>query len=449
MSASSTEETSSTAAASGPTDSSSAMDVTSDGSDPYSDTVSFPGCGCQIGAEMECEVCGGRGVRICDWYDADACDYGPCELVEDGDPCPAGWECGDGECHWLQPLRACERQAMTSSELTLAGPASTVALADFDDDGVLDLLAALPDDAVVELRFGDGAGGFGPGAVFPTGMSSEASRMAIADLNGDGRPDVVSTAPSAVGELSLVVNQGGVFAAPLLSTLGVEPQQLFAGDFDGDGFVDVLARSTPVLAELAFRTGDGMGGVGPEVVLDESAVAVFPIGAGKVAGGQQVDIVSTAHDPQGAEILELVDGALKRVATITGHGEVRYQEVSVGDIDGDGTEDVALYREIPSLAMVRAWAQGVNEELSLPWKGQLGPIADVDGDGRGDLLIATAGPPGLGVVYFAASCVQDYTLANATSEVGLASGDIDGDGKADVVVATVGSSQAIVLRTGP
>ncbi|MCY1012023.1 VCBS repeat-containing protein [Nannocystis pusilla] len=390
-----------------------------------------------------------EGVQTCDWYDADACDYGPCELVDEEDPCPAGQECVGEYCEWLQPLRACERQAMTSSELTFAGPASTVALADFDDDGVLDLLAALPDDAVVELRFGDGAGGFGPGAVFPTGMSSGASRMAIADLNGDGRPDVVSTAPSAVGELSLVVNQGGVFAAPLVSTLGVEPQQLFAGDFDGDGLVDVLARSTPVLAELAFRTGDGMGGVGPEVVLDESAVAVFPIGAGKVAGGQQVDIVSTAHDPQGAEILELVDGALKRVATITGHGEVRYQEVSVGDIDGDGTEDVALYREIPSLAMVRAWAQGMNEELSLPWKGQPGPIADVDGDGRGDLLIATAGPPGLGVVYFAASCVQDYTLANATSEAGLASGDIDGDGKADVVVATVGSSQAIVLRTGP
>src|SRR5690606_19640963 len=137
-------------------------------------------------------------------------------------------ECGDGEvcddapgfCAPIAAIPVCERQPLQLSAIPLQGAPSAVALADLDGDAALDLIAALPDEGQVEVLLGDGAGGFSPGVTFATDLAPGTHRLAVADFDGDGWPDLALTLQTPVGELSLLFGQDAVFAAPVKEILG-------------------------------------------------------------------------------------------------------------------------------------------------------------------------------------------------------------------------------------
>lgn len=79
----------------------------------------------------------------------------------------------------------------------------------------------------------------------------------------------------------------------------------------------------------------------------------------------------------------------------------------------------------------------------------LGPVGDVDGDGRGDLVTLAADPTVLRVIYSGAGCVQTFTLPQPSAPALLAAGDLDGDGKADIVAGSFASPDVTILRTAP
>src|SRR5262249_42950553 len=120
---------------------------------------------------------------------------------------------------------------------------SFVDVADFNEDGVLDL--AVPDlgpfgkedGTTVSILLGDGTGGFLPprDTTVPTGPYA----IAIGDLNEDGHRDLVVSHP-ARGSITLWSGDGtGAFAA--LSAIGHMryPLSVVLADLDGDGHLDV------------------------------------------------------------------------------------------------------------------------------------------------------------------------------------------------------------------
>jgi hypothetical protein len=75
----------------------------------------------------------------------------------------------------------------------------------------------------------------------------------------------------------------------------------------------------------------------------------------------------------------------------------------------------------------------------------LGPVADVDGDGRGDVVAPSREWWKLHVLYVDAPCIQTLELEGPAEN--LAAGDLDGDGKADIVA---GSGASVwISRTRP
>jgi hypothetical protein len=121
----------------------------------------------------------------------------------------------------------------SGADLGWQGEARACALADWDGDGRLDLLLALP--ALVVHR--GTAEGF---AAPPEALGIATAGFAVADWNGDGTPDLILVAGEDV--VVRVRTQGGFAAAESVARIAGDTCQvrLAAGDWDGDGRVDLL-----------------------------------------------------------------------------------------------------------------------------------------------------------------------------------------------------------------
>ncbi|MEY2883732.1 MAG: hypothetical protein RL490_1456, partial [Pseudomonadota bacterium] len=117
-----------------------------------------------------------------------------------------------------------------------------IAVADLNGDGKPDLAVANT-DGTVTLFFGVGDGSFGPATHLQTGVE-ELRGIVCADFTGDGHIDVAVAAPYA-GNVYLFINQGGgVFAPALTLEMWRGARNLTAGDFDGDGLTDLIVAGT-------------------------------------------------------------------------------------------------------------------------------------------------------------------------------------------------------------
>lgn len=402
-------------------------------------------------------------------YDAVGC----CHVVPDPNGVEVlrcqGYECyGDEDCEegqvcdfspgWCVPKAAipvCDRQPLALSVIGLQGAPSAVALVDLDGDGLLDLAAALPEQGLVEVALGDGQGGFAASATFATGLSPGDQRLAVADFNLDGSPDLALILKVPVGDLSLLFGQDAVFAAPVLSTHGSDPEQVWAGDFDGDGRPDVVTRDGSEPPQLTLRPGDGMGGFGDALGFTGLNSGPFAAAVGALVDDpSRLDLVLTLDEAPGADIYQHQPGTgLVWHGNLSAPGWTRHTSLTVGDFDGDGIMDIVGARMAGDVALVAAWRiEGPAEELVIAGEVALGPVADVDGDQIGDIVTASPLPPAVGVIFMEGSgapCLQSHALASATGPGLLVAGDVDGDGKADVIAGTVGEASLTLLRSGP
>ncbi len=95
------------------------------------------------------------------------------------------------------------------------GPVASVAVADVNGDGHLDLVVAYPGEGSVGVLLGKGDGTFQPVVKYNSGGSG-ASSVAVADVNGDGKPDiVVLNAFDTEGTVGVLLGNGdGTFQPP-------------------------------------------------------------------------------------------------------------------------------------------------------------------------------------------------------------------------------------------
>ena len=135
---------------------------------------------------------------------------------------------------------------------TGGGPAfgRNIAVADFNQDGIPDIVTVNLNPNGISVFLGKGDGTFQPAMTFSTTVSL--ASVAVADFNGDGKPDLAltggSTSPTPL--LVMLGNGDGTFQAPTSNPGG--SSFVVAGDFNGDGRVD-LATSAAVL----LGNGDG------------------------------------------------------------------------------------------------------------------------------------------------------------------------------------------------
>ena len=171
-----------------------------------------------------------------------------------------------------------QTQATTATGPT-GGSTADVTLADVNSDGKLDLIYAQSNGAVpyyVGVLLGNGNGTFQTEATFDVGTGTKPSNIAVGDVNGDGRLDIITANVLNKSVGVLLGNGNGTFqSVAILNAGNLDVQDVKLGDVNGDGRLDIITgnnstNNSSVLlgngngtfqAQLTFATGTNARGV--------------------------------------------------------------------------------------------------------------------------------------------------------------------------------------------
>src|SRR5262249_9522667 len=136
---------------------------------------------------------------------------------------------------------------------------SSLAVADFDTDENLDLVAAgssfSPGMVVVFLGNGDGT--FQAPKGFTT--ANTISSLSTGEFNGDGLPDLVTVSSNTNSVTVFLGNKDGTFSQLSDIPVGRTPIAVVVGDINGDGFADIGTANSSS-GNVSMLLGNGRGG---------------------------------------------------------------------------------------------------------------------------------------------------------------------------------------------
>ena len=318
------------------------------------------------------------------------------------------------------------------------GPSSVV-IGDFDGDGKNDLAVANALSGDVTVLRGDGTGHLKPfpGSPFPGGAN--AFDMVAADVDGDGKlslvianhdekhvtvlrndghgrfattvleadvaPHVHGVAVAAFdGRPALALNdktRGGVLiisgGRSRFVRTGAEPyRNVIAADLNGDGRPDL---AVPLRGEhaVAVLFNDGKGGFlpAPGSPFSTGANLPFAVAAGDFDGDGTRDLAVVTYSGNVADASQ--DGVVvlrgrsfqKAWSGKTGHAPTA---IAVGDVNGDGIDDIAVCNEGGAdVTVLLGSKNGLREAPGSPFAAGPHPsgvaLGDLDGDGHADLAV--------------------------------------------------------------
>jgi Bacterial Ig-like domain (group 3)/FG-GAP-like repeat len=148
---------------------------------------------------------------------------------------------------------------LTSATL---GDSNDVAVGDFNQDGLLDVVVLNYYASSLSVFLGAGDGTFGTPTQFPADFTCYS--VVVGDFNGDGKLDLAVTNINAWTVSIYLGNGDGTFQSKQDYPVGGRPQGLVVGDFNRDGNLDLAVANTSS-ASVSILLGDGLGGFAAQV----------------------------------------------------------------------------------------------------------------------------------------------------------------------------------------
>ena len=310
-----------------------------------------------------------------------------------------------------------------------------------------------------------GTGLFWPYTTRPVTGRPEA--VAIADVNGDGRNDVlVTTSGPDYSPWLHVYHQlpSGELAAVAVKYPAIEnPYSLDVGDLDGDGRIDVVIGSSPYpnpynggRPRLVIRRQNEMGTLDMVKVYVNVSSAFVKVGDLNSDG--RLDVVGIDQKAASADVfLQNADGTWADPVTYAVvFGDGAPWEVDVGDVNGDGRDDIVVVSAMASedhIGILPQQPDGtIGNAVYHPLSRRTGPIAvgDANGDGLDDVVAAHRGASiGYEVGILAQNVMGTLdplsSFPSASYADALELADVNGDGRQDVLVS-YGSQLGVYLQ---
>ena len=385
----------------------------------------------------------------------------------------------------MGPLSLSNSIFLSALDYNSAGQSThSVAYGDLNGDGKVDLVLADQcnnnnncTNGSVSVLLGNGDGSFQT-AVSYDGGGQDTLSVALGDVNGDGKLDVIianncaSNSNCSTGSVSVLLGNGDgtLQAAVSYDAGGADSQYVVLGDINGDGKSDLLVANNCASnnncsnGSVSVLLGNGDGTFQTAAAYNSGGEDAVSIALGDVNGDGKADVVvanncaanTNCSNGSVSVLLGNGDGTLQAAVSYNSGGQNAIS-IALGDVNGDGKSDVVVANNCVSNGNCsNGWVTVLLGNGDGTFQQALGynsgglyaasvAVADINGDGKADLVVANQtdsnGDWQDGSVASVLIGNGDGTFQSALNYASgdivgssLAIVDVDGDHKLDVVM---------------
>ncbi len=344
-----------------------------------------------------------------------------------------------------------------AGEPLAANAPESVAQADFNGDGIIDLVN-VGFGSPLEIRLGNGDGTFQMRT--PLNVGRDASDVQVTDFNLDGIMDLVvalqgeldpGPAPPTDGHVRVLLGVGdGTFVElPSLNNADSHPIALTVGDFDGNGETDIAVVHTSLYTTDQTKKLVTFMGIGDAVFQRRQVIDI---------GGPASDVTIGDFNGDGAPDLAFAAG---HIGILLGIGDGLFgapqlidaeaSALTVGDFNGDGQLDIATANsgaDDVSILLGTGNGQFLPESRYVVGTRPTSIVAaDFNGDGLLDLASSNRNTDDVSVLIGRGdgAFLPERRFAAGDGPLSLTTGDFNRDGRPDLVVANRSSDDLSIL----
>jgi Bacterial Ig-like domain (group 3)/FG-GAP-like repeat len=344
-----------------------------------------------------------------------------------------------------------------------AGATEAVAVADVNRDGIPDIIVAdqggcalCSTDGSVSVLLGTGKGTFQPGVAYDSGGLFAAS-VAVGDVNGDGKLDIVVANYISATVGVLLGNGDGTFKRVVAyATGGDQNYSVALADVNNDHMLDIIAVNQSGSVSVLLGKGDGTFQP-PVLYAANQGGNAYSVAIGDLNGDANPDIVVSGSEGISV-LLGNGDGTFQNPLTYSsGVPQGGWASwVVIADFNNDGKPDVAT-ANYPSNIVGVLLGNGdgtmqpvVTSDTGAPLAWSVA-TADVNEDGVRDLIVGNFyGPIGVLLGNGDGTFQKPFTYSQSPGTgdaIGLVAVDVNGDGRPDIVLANGDNSVSVLLNS--